>query len=149
MRFKIGTKTYNGADLDRLSLKDILMLENETAELGKPLKWTQVQEWEQDLDRLTRIVVDETKSKAVRDAAMKEREDHPGNIWVMALVIWSSRRLAGELISFGDAIDFPMKDLQFLPEPTDHKSSANPTKARPRKGSGRAAKPRAGAATRK
>jgi hypothetical protein len=141
VRFKIGETLYDGANLDRLSLKDILLLENATEALGRPLKWHEIQQWTEELDRLA-MAAAHGINKAARDAAMEERNRHPGNIWVMALVIWASRRLAGESISFEDAIDFPMADLEFLPDPKDERA-ANPTKARPTpKGSGRAAKPR-------
>ena len=140
MRFMIGTTTYSAADLDRLALKDILLLEQQTADLGHALKWATVERWTTELDALAKIAVDKSKPKAAREAAMAERNDHPGHLWVMALVIWASRRLAGEPITFVEAVDFPIGDLTFLPEPEDHKS-ANPTKARaPRKGSARAGK---------
>ena len=146
MRFKIGETTYDGAALDQLSLVDILSLEKGSAELGHVLKWSQVQDWVNELDRIVQVAADETRTKAVRDAAMREHQDHPGVMWVMALMIWASRRLAGEVLSFEQAISFPMRDLEWLtdPEPQNRaERRADPTKARPQpKGSGRAVKPR-------
>ena len=138
MRFKIGSRMYNGASLDRLTLKDILLLEQSTQDLGRPLKWSEIERWTSELDELSKQAAF-GKTPAECDAAMRARTDHPGNIWVMAMVIWASRRLAGEQVSFEDAIDFPMGDLEFLPDTKDH-LPAGPTKARPRprKASGRA-----------
>jgi hypothetical protein len=153
MQFRIKDVTYNGAALDQLSLKDILLLEKGTAELGRPLKWGEIEQWTTELDRLVAIQADETRTALVREKAAKEHQDHPGAMWVMALVIWASRRLAGESISFEEAISFPVRDLQWVAEPANRASrrAANPTKARPAtpKGSGRAASQRPAAAATK
>jgi hypothetical protein len=140
MRFKIGSVTYDAADTDRLSLKDILQLEAETKALGRPLKWSEFERWTVEINDLVSGAADETKSEAERQQAERELVEHDGYIWVMALMIWSSRRVAGETLTFGDAIDFPVGDLEFEKEPAGEKKPANPTKARPTpKGSGRAA----------
>ena len=123
MKFKIGPVTYDMSSLDLLSLKDILLLEKETAELGNPLRWSDIQRMAQDAADM--------KTDA-------ERQANPDGMWVLAFTIWASRRVAGETLAFGDAIDFPMRDLTWIEEPQDRKKPAGPTKARP--GSGRAAK---------
>ena len=134
MKFKIGTKIYDAADIDP-TLKDILLLEKECADMGRPVKWGQFQGWQDELRALA--------AKGDEDAV----QNHPEILWLMALTIWASRKAAGESVTFGEAIDFRMDDFDWLPEPEDHKKP-NPTKARPaRKGSGRAVKTPASAAT--
>lgn len=127
MRFKLGSTVYALADLDRVSLRDILVLERETVEFGHPLRWTDVQAMSEALDAL------ETE---------KERAEHPDALWITAVTIWASRRIAGEDVTFDQAVDFPMRDLVFLPDPGDHKEAANPSKPErkspTRKGSARA-----------
>jgi len=124
MKFKIENRVYNAASIDELSLKDILQLESETTALGRPLRMNDFKVMSEEIDAL--------KTDA-------EKQAHPDAPWVLAVTIWASRREQGETMTFGDAIDFPLKQLTFLPEPQDHKVKANPTKARPRKGSSRAA----------
>jgi hypothetical protein len=127
MKFKIGAKIYDASEIDP-TLKDILVLEKECADLGRPVKWGDFQGWQDEL----------------RTLALKGDEDgirnHPEMLWLMAMTIWASRKQSGESVTFSEAIDFPMGDFDWLPEPEDHKKP-NPTKARPaRKGSGRAVK---------
>jgi hypothetical protein len=129
MKFRIGQVTYDLGALDLLSLKDILLMEKETTELGKTLRWSEVQRMAKEVDALD---TDE------------QRRDHPDAVWVTAITIWASRRIAGEEQPFGDAIDFPMRDLTWIPEPQDRKKPEHPTKARPV--SGRARKRPAAAA---
>jgi hypothetical protein len=126
MKFKILDTVYDLGSLDRLSLIDILMLEKETRELGNPLRWSQVMQMSADLEAL--------KTK-------EEKEAYPDILWMSAITIWSSRRIAGDKVSFVEAIDFPMGDMIWLPDPEDHKEPERPTKpARARAGSGRATK---------
>ncbi|MGX7679074.1 hypothetical protein ACSMXN_09250 [Jatrophihabitans sp. DSM 45814] len=142
MKFMIGDRLYNDAALDQLSLKDILILEMETEKLGRPLKFAQVQGWAEEFNRLADRMADKRATAAVRAEAEKSLTEHEGALWVTAITIWASRKIAGEEITFGAAIDFPMGSLRILPEPEDRKAPADPTRARP--GSGRAAKRPAG-----
>lgn len=130
MRFKIGSQVYDAEAIDQLSLRDILQLETETTNMGHPLRWSDVQQISRELADLP---------------TDDERSQHPSAIWLLAITIWASRRRFGEDLTFAQAIDFPLVDLDYLPEPEDHQKPAHPTKARA--GSARAAKPRAVAAT--
>lgn len=127
MKLAIDGKVYDAADLDQLSLRDILMFEKESADMGRPMSWADI--------GVISTRIDALKTKA-------EKEADPGIVWMTAVTIWASRRLAGENITFEQAVDFPMRSLTFLPEPQDRKAAGNPTKARP--GSGRAANRRPG-----
>lgn len=118
MRFKIGDTTYNAATLDRISLSNILLLEKETTEYGRPMKWSEIRAMAQVVEQLD----------------PKEFENHDEAPWFIALTVWASRLDAGEKITFAQAIDFPLGDLELIPDPQDHKKAANPTRARPASG---------------
>jgi hypothetical protein len=147
MRFQLGDKIYTAAEIDLLTVKDVLVFEKEAADLGRPMKWGQIEAWALELNGYYQTIADEKVSPAQRAEAERAVKDHEGVLWVIAMTIWASRRLAGEAVTFDQAIDFPMRDLRWLPSTQDRKAATNPTKARPRttKASGRAAKPRAGA----
>lgn len=135
MKFKIGDTVYTAVDLDDLTLKMAIQLEEATSSLGRALTLGELSVMGEELQALK---------------TDKERATHPATPWVLAVSIWASRNLAGENLTFADAIDFPMSQLTFLKEPQDHKKPVNPTKARqaPRKGSGRAvSRPRVAAST--
>ncbi len=132
MKFKLGSKVYDAASIEDLSLKFILMLERETADLGRPMRWADITAMVDSLG-------------AIEDH--EERGRHPDAPWVLAVTIWAARRNAGEDLTFGEAIDFPLSGLTFLHDPQDRKEpKSDPRKARPGKGSGRAAAARAAAA---
>jgi hypothetical protein len=126
MKFSIQGKVYDAADLDLVSLRDILLFEQQTKDMGREITWSQIGMWSEEFDALK---------------TDKEKQEHPAAPWMTAVTIWASRRIAGEDVTFDEAVDFPMRDLHFIAEPKDRKKPANPTRARP--GSGRAAGPRA------
>lgn len=125
MKLKIGDKIYDTGVLDDLPLKFILQMEKQTADFGHPMTYP-----------LIKAASDEINALKSDD----EKKDHPEMIWLTAVGIWAARKLAGEDVTFDQAVDFPMSALTVLPEPGDHKKP-NPTKGRPRKGSGPAVKP--------
>jgi len=125
MKFQIEGKLYDSGSLDDLSLKYLLQLEKETADFGRPLNTGVLQQMSDSINELK---------------TDKERAAHPDIMWMTAVSIWAARKLAGEQVTFEQAIDFPMSKLVVLPDPQDHKRP-NPTKARSRKGSGQAANP--------
>jgi hypothetical protein len=125
VKFKIGDRIYDGTAIDQLSLKMLLELEQQTKDFGRTLTMNDIQAMSAELDGL--------KSD-------QERQAHPNGPWFLAVAIWAARKVAGEAVSFSEAIDFPLKDLTFLAEPQDRKVAVGP-KAQARKGSGRAAKP--------
>ncbi|MGZ4559483.1 MAG: hypothetical protein ACXVGQ_00370 [Mycobacteriaceae bacterium] len=121
MRVKIGSQTYSASSLDRVSLGNILKLEAETTALGRPMKWKEIR----------------AMANAMQELPLEEVAEHDDLLWFLAMLVWASRLNAGDQVTFGEAIDFPFGDLDFLPEPSDHQAPANPRKARP--ASGRAA----------
>lgn len=122
MKFTINGRSYDAAALDEVSLRDILLLEQQTTDFGRRLTWTEVTDM---AARLEALKTDE------------ERLDDEASLWLTAVTIWASRRLAGDPVTFDQAVDFPLKDLVFIKEAHDERPKVNPQKARP--GSGRAA----------
>lgn len=116
MKLKIGERTYDAATLDRLTLREILRLEQETAALGRPMKWSEIRE-----------IVD-----AVEGMDLEDFDSYDEAPWVVALVVYAARLRAGENISFADAVDFPIGDLEMIFEETDTEAAQqDPRRARP------------------
>lgn len=104
-RFKIGTKVYTTAALDEVSLRDLVLFNTQAADMGLAEKWSDVERIAGEFDAMTEA----------------EAEGHPDKLLMIGVTVWASRRGAGEDLSFGDALDFPLSQLDFLPEPEDRK----------------------------
>lgn len=124
MKIRVGETTYTPAALDRITLRNLMKLEAETAALGRPMRWS-------DLRNLANNV----GGMKGEDAA--QHDDFP---WYLGMLIWAARLEAGEAISFTDAVDVPMGDLEFIPDPEDDEA-ARPPKARPASGRAGARQP--------
>ena len=137
MKLKIGDRTYALKSVEELTLLDILTLERETRDLGRPLTMSVIEAMRKDIEQAT-------VGKATVEERAQARREHPDAPWVLAVMLWASRRHAGEKVTFEEAISFPISQMSFEREPgdpADMPEAADPTAARP--GSGRAAKPRA------
>jgi hypothetical protein len=117
-RFVIDGKTYTTTALDEVPLKDLIRFNTEAADMGLRERWNDVQRAAVEMDGMTET----------------EAEDHPDSLLVMAVTIWVSRRLAGEDLAFGDAVDVPMNHIKFLADPGDRKG--------PTKGAAKKARPK-------
>ncbi len=53
-RIRIGETVYEVQSIERLTIKEALMLEQETAQLGRPLSWAQILAAAADLKGLSR-----------------------------------------------------------------------------------------------
>lgn len=103
MKFRIGKKTYSAQSVDRLSLRQWIRIEQETTELGIPMKYGEI-----------RRLVDRISSMGNE----AEYDDH--FMFFVGVVVWASRYDAGEKeITFSDAVDFPLGDLEIFPEAGD------------------------------
>jgi hypothetical protein len=133
VKFQLHGRVYDAASLLDVSLTDVLTFEGQlwamaggTAPIcaGAPVNWDRVMDWANQGDE--------------RELTADEQ------FWLMGVMIWASRRVAGDQLSFAEAVDFPVDEVTWLPEPADHKKPANPTRRPPRArtGSGPAAKPR-------
>lgn len=122
MKFRIGEQEYDATAINDVSLRLLLVLEKESAELGGAIRMSDIQAWQAEMQALP----------------VADRDKHPAVARLLAVNIWAARVLSGEKITFGDAIDFPLSQMQFIAEPGDAAPvEANPQKARP--SSGRAA----------
>lgn len=106
MRIKIKDKIYDAASLNQVSLKDVLKFEQETEEFGHRLTWSEVQDM----------------TSRVEAMSPEERGQSTEALWLTAVAVWATRRIAGEPVTFDQAIDFPAHELQLLPDPQDHKA---------------------------
>lgn len=131
MRFKLQGRTYQAtAVFDRVPLRDLLALEVELETLGRPMKWSEV------------------RALVYRISQLDDAQDDPDFLWFLGLLVWGTRRIAGEQLTFEESIDFPLGELEVLPEPEDRKGSKKPDPRRARAGSARAAGKRRKAAGR-
>lgn len=112
-RFQIDGKTYTTASLDEITLKDLLVFEVQVRELGLDVTWSDLQE----------------KAAALAESDPDDPTTDRDGLLMMAATIWASRRMAGEDVTFAQAIDVPITKITFLPPTKDH--AAGPT--RPRK----------------
>lgn len=135
MLIVIGGKSYPAKAASELSLLDLLTLERETRDLGRPLTMAVIAGMENSVSKAVR------EAKTVADK-QRVRQEHPESAWLLGVMLWASRRAAGERCTFEDAISFPLSELDFVTEagdPTD--ADVDPRPARP--GSGPGGKPRA------
>lgn len=130
MRFKLDGKVYSTASLDEISLRDLVLFNTQAEEIGLTRKWSDVERVAHELETLP----------------AKEADLHPEKLLVIAVTIWASRRLAGDQLTFGEAIDFPTSHLEWLPEPEDRKpGKGKGAKKAPAKKSTRTSAPAAAA----
>ena len=130
-RFRIGSREYHTATADRLTLKHWLTIEQHTGELGRPMTYQDV-----------RAIIDRMEQYATEEEGSKD----PDFFWFVGLMVWASRVDSGEPdITLAEAVDFPMGELEWLPDTSDHQAKKGPQKPRSGKGSGRGAKGRAAA----
>lgn len=122
MKFKTGGKTYTAAALTRPSIRDYLNLARITEDMGR--KWTSA-----DVFNL------EVEIQACKDD--KERAAHPDLLMFLAFIVWATMIEAGDPDPYLTAIDTRLDDLDFIPDPEDHKAAADPSKPRPVRASAR------------
>jgi hypothetical protein len=123
VKFTLEGRVYDAASIYHLPLKLILQLQMESREFGRQIELVDIQTWTAELDKLK---------------TDRERAQHPSGPWLIAVAIWVARKKAGDDVTFDQAVDVPLDEIVWLKEPRDYKQ--NPTKARPRKGSGPAVK---------
>lgn len=115
LRFRLDGKVYSVGALEDVSLRDVMLFNTQAADMGLAATWA-------DVER-----VSEEMSAADKD----EAEKHPDALLMLGVTIWATRRIAGDEVTFGDAVDFPLSALTWLPDTEDRK----PGKGKARKGS--------------
>lgn len=114
MRFKLGTKEYETASVEDVTLHDTLVFEKQMRELGRPMAWPELMQMIFELAQISDPV---------------ERGKHPDGMWSLAVTIWASRRAAGEDVTVAQAADFRLSDLEWLPD--EPEPGPDPTEAQP------------------
>lgn len=125
MKFKTGGKTYTASALTRPSIRDYLTLARETEDLGR--KWTSAD-----------VFALEQEIAACKTDA--ERAANPDLLMFLAFIVWATMIEAGDPDPFARAIDTRLDDLDFLPDPADHKVASDPSKPRAARASARGAR---------
>lgn len=103
--FRSDGKVYEVVEVDQISLRDVITFPRDAAAvLGEEMSWSQAQSLTQELQALDPDV----------------RDDHPMAPFVLAVVIWSSRRAAGDAITFGECLDASFEWVE-VKQPGDRK----------------------------
>lgn len=124
MRFKIKKKVYTTSAVNEISLRHLIVFNNQAADMGIKERWADV----------------ELLAAQFSDMTPEECEAHEARWLVLGVTIWATRRIAGEEITFEEAVDIKMSDLTFLPD------VATPQDRKPGKAKGRkTARPKASA----
>lgn len=90
VHFRSDGKVYEVVEVDQISLRDVITFPRDAeAVLGEPMSWAQAQ----------------SLSAEIAALPPEERDDHPMGPFVLAVVIWSSRRAAGDAITFSECLD--------------------------------------------
>lgn len=120
-RFKLDGTIYEMASQADVTLRDFILLEQETADLGQ--KFTMG-----DIVRLGEKFNGLTPTEAKHD---------PEGAWMLSATIWMAivrkKRQAGDLsqVPFASAIDCNLATFEILPDPQDKQSPGKAKKKRP------------------
>lgn len=124
MRIKIGDKVYPTVARDEISLRDLMLFNTQAEEFG--VTWGDVEQVMGEWEGLTE----------------EQAERHPQKFLVIGVTLWMSRRAAGEDVTFSEAVDVNLADVDFLPEPQDKSpGKAKAAKKKAPKASGLVAAP--------
>jgi hypothetical protein len=114
-RFRVDGKTYRVDALDEISLKEMLLFDDQAEDMGLRARWADV----------------EQATIELQGATAKDFASHPRNKLIISAAIWVARRLSGEEISLDAAVGVPFKNFEWIESPKDHAPSAKKT-AKPR-----------------
>lgn len=115
--FVLNGKHYDFAAITHLSILDAIEFDGESRRKGWGLAWA-------DLLALSRDVTH------ADDVA-----SHPGAYLLLGATVWASRKAAGEAVTFGEAVDFPLDQVQWVNPPRDHQvATPDPHRTRPASG---------------
>lgn len=117
MKMQIGPDgpLYDIVDIEKLTLYECLLLEQQTAEVGRPMLLSEIEQLQ------PRILA----------CPAAERVMHPDMGMYMAVQIWAARRRGGEKVTFAEALDFPRDEMRLILDP-DEVRKPDPRKPRAR-----------------
>lgn len=104
-RFRIAGKTYRVDALDEISLKQMLLFDDQAEDMGLRLRWLDVELALQDLE----------------GATPKEFAVHPRRNLVISACVWAARLLSGDEVTLDEAIGIPFTQIEWIEAPKDHK----------------------------
>lgn len=103
--FRSGGKVYELVEQDQVSLRDVVTFPRDSAKvLGEPMTWAQFEALTVEMSTLSE----------------PEQAAHPLSSFVLAVSIWSSRRAAGDKVTFDEVLDEPFEWVE-VATPQDHK----------------------------
>jgi hypothetical protein len=117
MRIKVAGKVYTPIARDEVSLRDLMLFNHQARDFG--ITWAEVTEMMEEWD----------------DLSEEEAASHPNLYMVIGVTIWMSRRAAGEDLTFSEAVDVNLGDVDFIPDPEDRKPGKAKGAKKPRKAS--------------
>lgn len=104
-RFTLFGTTYNTASLDAISLKHLMLFNDQAEDMGMRRRWHDVERIAEEMDGMTSA----------------EADRHPERLMMIGVTIWASRVIAGDPVTLEQAVDFPMSEITFIPDPEDRK----------------------------
>lgn len=112
MRVVVSGTEYSFEALNKASLLDLIELKKQT---GLTVD---------DLGKMIAAMEDAAKAAEGDDDPGASFLADEGNLLVLAVMIWLSRRRAGERsLKFEDSADVPLSDVQLVPDDTDGEQS--------------------------
>lgn len=121
-------KLYPVKVVEELSLLDLLTLERESEATGRKLTLTELDRMEESIAAAQREAIRGLDAKAAAIARHRAGEEHPDAIWLFAVMLWASRRGAGDVVTFDEAISTPLNEVDVISEAGDR--GADPTRRR-------------------
>jgi len=105
-RFILRGKTYSTIGVGDMTVKMLLELEQETADFGRRIT----------LAEFERMNAEYGEHLKLGGSAVV----HPAYFWLMGIAVWAARKMAGEDVTFSEAIDFAPDEIKEIPAPRDH-----------------------------
>lgn len=97
VKFKINGKTYTTATVDQISLRDVMLFNPQAAEIGLGVTWGDVERIAAEMSELT-----------------EDDAPHPQALLMFGVTVWAARRLGGDDVTLGEAIDVPMSSIEIV-----------------------------------
>lgn len=114
-RFKIADEVYEYASADDVTLRDLLMIEPETEQMGHAV----------NMGEVVRL------AELFKSLTPDEAKVHPEGGWMLSITVWMSMvkklRDSGDyttLVPFANAIDFRLSEFKQIADPKDRQASS-------------------------
>jgi len=107
-RFRINGKTYRVDLLDEISLKQMLLFDEQAEDMGLRARWADVE-----------IAVQELEGGTPADFAR-----HPRRNLLTSATVWAAQVLAGDQVTLDEAVGMPFKKIEWIEAPKDRRPPA-------------------------